>query len=74
MLSFPSLPSLSEVVVLAREASDPREWEPYAAWAFRPCQPLVFFGRSAADDPACPREEAVFHFWRDRSSGSSTPC
>ena len=53
------------MLILTHEMASDQEGIPHAAAQFWPVRPLVMYGRSAALQPKCAKEEAVWWFWKE---------
>ena len=51
--------------MLTHELELPENLNTYLVNALSPVRPLYVFGRSWKATPACPREQAVWDFWKD---------
>ena len=57
---------LLQVLVLTHEQEPTPSMQAYAAVRLWPAQPVLLYGRSAAETPVCDKKTAVFHGWKDR--------
>ena len=57
---------LLQVLVLTHEQEPMPSMQAYAAVRLWPAQPVLLYGRSAAETPVCNKSTAVFHGWKDR--------
>ena len=63
-----------KVLVLTHELATDGETIPQAARQFWPVRPLIMYGRSAALDPPCAKEDAVWWFWKEMSGKGHVSC
>ena len=62
-----------QAISLSHELASPEELEPYLGVRLAPLRPVTLYGRAAALDPPCRKEETVFYAWRDCAVGNQVP-
>ena len=62
-----------QAISLSHELASPEELEPYLGVRLAPLRPVTLYGRAAALDPPCRKEETVFYAWRDSAVGNQVP-
>ena len=65
--------TLRQAISLSHELASPVELEPYLGVRLAPLRPVTLYGRAAALDPPCRKEETVFYAWRDSVAGNVVP-
>lgn len=55
----------SEALVVTYEGSRIEDQDCYLSERLRPLQPLLLWGRTAAQEPSVKKEEAVWYWWKD---------
>ena len=62
-----------QAISLSHELASPEELEPYLGVRLAPLRPVTLYGRAAALDPPCRKEETVFYAWRDSAVRNQVP-
>jgi len=62
-----------QAISLSHELASPEELEPYLGVRLAPLRPVTLYGRAAALDPPCRKEETVFYAWRDSAIINQVP-
>jgi len=62
-----------QAISLSHELASPEDLEPYLGVRLAPLRPVTLYGRAAALDPPCRKEETVFYAWRDSVAGNVFP-
>ena len=57
-----------QVLVLSHEGASRQEMQPYLSQKLWPCRPLILYGKAAAREPPCHKQECVYYAWRDRAA------
>ena len=55
-----------QALLLSHEGATGHEVEPYLQHVLKPLAPLTLYGRFAAREPKCHKQECVYYFWRGR--------
>ena len=62
-----------QAISLSHELASPEELEPYLGVRLAPLRLVTLYGRAAALDPPCRKEETVFYAWRDSAVRNQVP-
>ncbi len=59
---------LNQALVISHEGAKVEDLDTYLADKLAPLQPIILWGRTASAMPAVPKEQAVYYWWKARSS------